>query len=197
MPISTPNGGGTLRLRVYTTNSALPISYDQLDLRRCRQLADAGHEREAGAGFAYSFGQLQAAPTWCCINCTAGTFTTTFERADLDFTTGTIGGAQIKYLTGIGGSVLASQNINDGSAAVPATFSGGAVVVLRLSGAVTPVTIDAFSVRRDGAGMLLDWHAASEFQNLGFNVYRRSVGTDDVWNRVNAALRSETAYHQS
>ena len=51
----------------------------------------------------------------------------------------------------------------------------------------TPVTLDAFLARADGAGVLVEWHVVSEFQNLGFNVYKRSIGADD-WSKVNASL---------
>ena len=57
------------------------------------------------------------------------------------------------------------------------------VVAQITAGNVTPVTVDAFTARADGAGVLLDWHAASEFQNLGFNVYRRSLKHANVVSR--------------
>ena len=68
-------------------------------------------------------------------------------------------------------------------------MSGGPYeyVVAKFGGAVTPVTVDRFTARADGSGVLLDWHATSEFQNLGFNVFRRGLGQQD-WSKVNTGL---------
>ncbi|HLX63332.1 MAG TPA: C25 family cysteine peptidase [Planctomycetota bacterium] len=78
-------------------------------------------------------------------------------------------------------------------------------VALKLNAAVTPATLDGFAARAAGAGVLLSWTALSEYQNAGFNVYRRVCspafrgkdadealppkgGTTNGWTRVNAAL---------
>ncbi len=60
-------------------------------------------------------------------------------------------------------------------------------VIVNVGGNVTPVTIERFDARLDGAGVALIWNAVSEFQNAGFNVYRRDLRAND-WTRVNAAL---------
>src|SRR5579862_4934711 len=52
---------------------------------------------------------------------------------------------------------------------------------------VTPVTVNAFTAQTEAAGVWLDWHCVSEFQNAGFNIYRRAL-VGDVWTRVNPAL---------
>ncbi len=78
-----------------------------------------------------------------------------------------------------------------GGAAAPAMAANSASkVVLRLGDAnttVTPVRIGRFTAEAQGAGVLLSWDVISEFQNLGFNVYRRS-GETDAWTRVNRTL---------
>ncbi len=60
-------------------------------------------------------------------------------------------------------------------------------VLLAVNTGVTPVKIDEFRAQVQGAGVRVSWKAVSEFQNAGFHIYRRVVGTDD-WSRVNAAL---------
>ena len=62
-------------------------------------------------------------------------------------------------------------------------------------GAVTPVTVASFTASAQGAGVLLEWNCLSEFQNAGFNVYRRPlqeprtpVSGQSDWVRVNPAL---------
>jgi hypothetical protein len=60
------------------------------------------------------------------------------------------------------------------------------LLVLAFGASVTPVTVDEFTARPEGAGVLAQWHATSEFENLGFNVYRRDFG--GTWAKVNAAL---------
>jgi hypothetical protein len=74
---------------------------------------------------------------------------------------------------------------------VGSTFTGGAtftqLIVKFKNTAVTPVTLDAFAAKADGAGVALSWNAISEFQNAGFNVYRRALEEQD-WTRVNTAL---------
>jgi len=61
-------------------------------------------------------------------------------------------------------------------------------IFVRFNNSVTPVTVDAFRAAPDGAGVLLVWHTASEFQNVGFNVWRRSVQSNEQWTHVNTAL---------
>ncbi|MEI6234807.1 MAG: autotransporter-associated beta strand repeat-containing protein, partial [Planctomycetota bacterium] len=61
------------------------------------------------------------------------------------------------------------------------------VYIRMLNPTVTPVKIDAFKAKADGVGVHVTWSAISEFQNAGFNVYRRPVGETD-WARVNSAL---------
>ena len=105
------------------------------------------------------------------------------------YLTGHPAGAQIFYLTALGTTGVEQAT---GGGAVTARY-----VVLRLTGAVTPVRIDAFNARTEGSGALLSWHAVSEFQNLGYNVYRRDLsGADDTWNRVNANLIPGTAHER-
>lgn len=69
----------------------------------------------------------------------------------------------------------------------PAVATPANRVSVTVSGAVTPVTIDSFSVSAQGAGALLEWNCVSEFQNAGFNVYRRAVNGSE-WSKINPAL---------
>jgi autotransporter-associated beta strand protein len=82
----------------------------------------------------------------------------------------------------------AANNANASVAALP----GGAAnrVRITINGAVTPVTMDALSAKAEGAGSLVEWKLASEYRNIGFNLYRRdaSLTQDSAWARVNAEL---------
>ncbi|HLX61614.1 MAG TPA: C25 family cysteine peptidase, partial [Planctomycetota bacterium] len=66
-------------------------------------------------------------------------------------------------------------------------------IVVRFDNAVTPATVDSFTAQAQGAGVLLEWELVSEFQNAGFNVYRRKAGggrrkEGRGWERANSAL---------
>ncbi len=61
------------------------------------------------------------------------------------------------------------------------------IVFLGVSTGVTPATLDSFTAAADGSGVLLKWHSISEFQNAGYNVYRRATGTEE-WSPVNTTL---------
>ncbi len=37
------------------------------------------------------------------------------------------------------------------------------------------MTVEAFAAKVEGAGVLVTWNCVSEFQNAGFNVYRREM----------------------
>ncbi len=73
------------------------------------------------------------------------------------------------------GTFTAAQNVNN-------------VALQFLANNVTPVTIDSFTARAEGAGTLLTWDAVSEFQNQGFNIYRRAVSDGSEWAKVNSAM---------
>ncbi len=60
------------------------------------------------------------------------------------------------------------------------------VVLHSAGGAVTPVTIDAFTAKSEGAGVLVSWNSVSEFQNAGFEIFRRPVNGE--WIKINPAL---------
>ncbi|HLX59895.1 MAG TPA: autotransporter-associated beta strand repeat-containing protein, partial [Planctomycetota bacterium] len=58
---------------------------------------------------------------------------------------------------------------------VPSAITPADTVVLHsTSGSVTPVKLEGFIASAQGAGTMLEWTAISEFQNLGFNLYRRA-----------------------
>ncbi len=74
-----------------------------------------------------------------------------------------------------------------GQAAPDAGHLANQVVVHTTGGAVSPVTVDSFAVRAEGSGVLISWNCVSEYQNAGFNVYRRAVESSE-WAKVNPAL---------
>lgn len=85
-------------------------------------------------------------------------------------------------------SVKAVQ-LPGGAASTLIATNSASRIVLRLgdnNATVTPVRIGNFSAQAQGAGVLLSWDALSEFQNVGFNVYRR--GVDNEWIPVNRTL---------
>src|SRR6185295_9954032 len=60
-------------------------------------------------------------------------------------------------------------------------------VLLAVNQGVTPVKLDDFHAEIQGAGVMLGWNAISEYQNLGFNLYRRDIA-GETWARINPAL---------
>ncbi|HLX62975.1 MAG TPA: C25 family cysteine peptidase [Planctomycetota bacterium] len=88
-----------------------------------------------------------------------------------------------------------------GASPVNVQYSANAVTI-KLTGAVTPVTLEDFAAKTEGAGILLSWSAVSEFQNAGFNLFRRAVQAPRTsvsgqpeprtsvrgWTRVNSSL---------
>ncbi len=89
-------------------------------------------------------------------------------------------------ITGTFDSVFVNNALNIGSNIVAVTYTTNSIKV-KITGSVTPVTIDSFTAQAKGAGVLLDWNCISEYQNAGFNLYRRSIGSPD-WERINPAL---------
>ncbi len=87
------------------------------------------------------------------------------------------------------GGTLVATNPSPG-----ATIGAFSSVVVSFNGGVTPVKIEGFKADVQGAGVLVSWKAISEFQNAGFNVYRREMqesavrGQGSEWVRVNSAL---------
>ncbi|MCY3024154.1 MAG: C25 family cysteine peptidase [Planctomycetota bacterium] len=54
--------------------------------------------------------------------------------------------------------------------------------------APTPARLETFTARADEGAVQLAWRCASEFENLGFHVWRRALGTREGWTRANTAL---------
>src|SRR4029079_14382658 len=83
------------------------------------------------------------------------------------------------------------QEFNAGGAGGAASqvlgFNADTVLIRPTAGNVTPVTIQDFAVARDGAGVVASWTSVSEFQNAGFNLYRRGLESG-TWTKVNPAL---------
>ncbi|HLX60816.1 MAG TPA: autotransporter-associated beta strand repeat-containing protein, partial [Planctomycetota bacterium] len=57
------------------------------------------------------------------------------------------------------------------------------IVIAFKNTSVTPVKVQDFAAASEGSGALLSWHAVSEYQNLGFNVYRRNAGFQPAGSR--------------
>ncbi|HLX62940.1 MAG TPA: kelch repeat-containing protein [Planctomycetota bacterium] len=99
-------------------------------------------------------------------------------------------------------SSLPVAPLNPGYALLTVIVNGipsqSSIIQINNPAGVTPVRLDSFAARTEGTGVLLSWNAISEFQNAGFNVYRRSLsapqdeprpqGSGHDWTRVNAAL---------
>ncbi len=87
-------------------------------------------------------------------------------------------------------SINQASNLTGKVAGVGYSPNAGApplYINVNFGGAVAPVKIDAFSATSQGAGVLVEWTAVSEFRNAGFNIYRRAETTAD-WTRVNSTL---------
>jgi len=78
--------------------------------------------------------------------------------------------------TGTGGSGGSS-----GGSSGTAGTSGGVAGTVGTGGSSS-----GGSANPQGSGVQLEWNAVSEFQNVGFNVYRSS--DSNIWTRVNSAL---------
>ncbi|MEI6231938.1 MAG: C25 family cysteine peptidase [Planctomycetota bacterium] len=62
-------------------------------------------------------------------------------------------------------------------------------IFVRFNNSVTLARIDSFVARAEGAGTLIEWAVASEYQNAGFTIWRRDAGgVSDVWTKINATL---------
>ncbi len=89
----------------------------------------------------------------------------------------------------LGSSGVSAQYLDASGALIasPSTLTPANRVQLVPTGAVSPVTVDAFTANASGAGVALEWTAVSEYQNAGFNLYRRPQNSTE-WSRVNPAL---------
>jgi len=109
-------------------------------------------------------------------------------------------------VSGTFSTVMLNGVVVTGTTPVKVQYSASAVTVT-LTGGVTPVKIGSFEAKPDGAGAVVEWECVSEFQNVGFNLYRRIYspafrrhsaesrsaippegGTTNEWVCANAAL---------
>ena len=111
----------------------------------------------------------------------AAPFTT--YAAGKAFPSGTI----IHYMDTAGATDIATYST--AGALLSGAFGAGvqSIWVQFPSTGVTPAKLDSFTAQSSGAGVALAWHSVSEFQNAGYNLYRRSPGEND-WTKVNPAL---------
>ncbi len=61
------------------------------------------------------------------------------------------------------------------------------ILVAFKNASVTPAKVSGLAARVQGAGVLIDWTAVSEYKNAGFNLYRSEASSSD-WMRINPAL---------
>ncbi|HLX60329.1 MAG TPA: autotransporter-associated beta strand repeat-containing protein [Planctomycetota bacterium] len=94
-----------------------------------------------------------------------------------------------------GWAVVYKFNGSDLASAPSAGSPADTLVVRTTASNVTPVTLEAFAARAEGGGVLVTWNSVSEFQNAGFNVYRRNSKFKiqdsklaDAWTRANSTL---------
>ncbi|HLX63306.1 MAG TPA: C25 family cysteine peptidase [Planctomycetota bacterium] len=97
-------------------------------------------------------------------------------------------------ISGTFSTVMLNGAVVTGTTPVKVQYSASAVTVT-LTGGVTPVKIGSFGAKACGAGVMVEWECLSEFQNLGFNVYRRNSKFKNQnsklangWTRVNSSL---------
>ena len=88
--------------------------------------------------------------------------------------------------TGTFATIKLNGTVITGTSPVNVQYTASSVTVT-LTGSVTPVTVDAFTAKSQGAGTLLSWNCVSEYQNAGFNIYRSTVQSAE-WVKVNPAL---------
>ena len=98
------------------------------------------------------------------------------------------------FVIGTDYNILYESSVADGSQVLATNVTTGAlpanvrqIVIKFLNTQVTPVKVDSFTASPEGAGVKLAWNCVSEYQNAGFNVYRRAVDGGN-WSKVNAAL---------
>ncbi|HLX64696.1 MAG TPA: C25 family cysteine peptidase [Planctomycetota bacterium] len=141
------------------------------------------------AAFSFATDTTPAVPTsYTVLTCTYGSINESLSTIDAPpgFALGThydirysISGASPKLHSVIG----PYSTLGGGYNQMDLVFTGNSV---------TPVTLDSFAAQTDGLGARLDWHCVSEFQNAGFNLYRRAVDEPrsqaSGWTRVNPAL---------
>src|ERR1043165_4206193 len=62
-------------------------------------------------------------------------------------------------------------------------------IFVRFNNSVTPITVESFAAKRDGAGVLIEWALVSEYRNAGLNRWRRDLNeAENAWAKVNATL---------
>ena len=88
--------------------------------------------------------------------------------------------------TGDTTNIVATQLPNQAPTAIGANSYNR--VFVRFNNSVTPITVDAFSAAQEGAGVVLEWKLISEYQNAGFNIWRREVSDENSWTKVNSTL---------
>ncbi|HLX61951.1 MAG TPA: autotransporter-associated beta strand repeat-containing protein, partial [Planctomycetota bacterium] len=159
-----------------------------------------------GNAFVLSFATdtTPAVPTsYTILSCTNGIIQDYFTAVDAP--PGFVLGTHYDIRYSFSGASPVLQSAKGGNIALPGQYNQ--IDIVFTGNSVTPVTVDSFAARAEAAGVRLDWHCVSEFQNAGFNLYRRICcpafrrkdaaiigalppkgGTTNEWTRVNPAL---------
>lgn len=62
-------------------------------------------------------------------------------------------------------------------------------IFVRFNNSVTLARVESFTARAEGAGTVLEWNMMAEYQNAGFNIWRRDAGnSSSAWTKVNTTL---------
>ncbi len=178
--------GGTFRARVFSPDTS-HISSDKLTLTNQQVILDSTSilELHVQASGNYS----SAVKTLVMDMGASNAFNTVpFSNVTLIASPSGIGSSlQVLYVDATQSPTVTVATYTYGGAVPTAPLPAYSQIYVQLSGTVTPVTVDAFQAEAQGAGVALNWNCVSEFQNAGFNIYRRPID-GKTWTRVNPTL---------
>ncbi len=155
--------GGTLRARVSNTSAVAP-AFDMLSILNQTGSPIGGNSKLALVLNTVSGDYASGGPYEATVLKTnAATITAPFASITYNGSASPPQGTSVVYRNGA-------------ATVTPSVATPADRVVFALNGsAVTPINVDSFSARREGAGVVVEWTCVSEFQNAGFNLFRRYV----------------------
>ena len=152
--------GGTLRARVSNTSVSVPKADKLMIYGQAGTPISGNAKLELMLNYVagnYTIGGPYEA---VILQTNAATITAPFSSVTYNGSTSPPAGVSIVYRNGL-------TNVD------PIVTPADRVVLTLTGSTVTPVYIDSFKARREAAGVTIEWRCASEYQNLGFNLYRR------------------------
>ncbi|MEI6233066.1 MAG: C25 family cysteine peptidase [Planctomycetota bacterium] len=167
------SGGGTLKVRV-TTGSA----HDKLTLTSTTALKMGG----TSALVVDMSGFLSTDPNGTYLLAETQNWNTSAGFSSVTIINNTSGKtAQVSYVANASTAGITSY--------VNSAYTAPYIkqLVLDVGRAVTPVKIADFAAKSEGAGVNVSWTSVSEYQNAGFNIYRRAMESAE-WVKVNPTL---------